>query len=156
MKSLVESLFDTEKNITKDLTFGDVFKLVESPILNTYFSDHNTIFFSKYMSAVRIRKESKIKCDTENETIYRGLLKIINEIKFTPDTETTDLFKDYLNLILHPYYQASLSEKYKHVSVQIYKNGRYVVGQEQNMLDGDFDEIQIFPCQNLNLKFVRK
>jgi len=122
MKSLKESLFDNDL-ITKDITFGDIFKYVENPINASYFSGHNTVFFSKYMSDVRIRKESKIKCDTRNETIYKGLLKIINNIKFTSDTETTDLLEDYLTELFHPYYQFSLSEKYKHASVQIYKGG---------------------------------
>ena len=158
MKSLKESLFDRDL-ADKDITFGDVFKWESSSdgaFLKAMFSKEASLQWQKYMSVVRIKKDSKISCDNQNETIYKGLLKLVENIVFSADNMTTDLFEDYLTNMMKPYYQYSLSNNYKHSSVQIYRNGSFVIGQEQDMLNGNFDEIKVFPCPILCFTFKRK
>ena len=155
MKSLKESLFDKDL-VSKDVTFGDLFEWVEDENLFLFFKEGSLFDWSCYLNPGKIKKDSKIDGKTPNETIYNGLLKLIKNIKITSDNMTTDLFEDYLTDLIYPYYQQSLSPKYRHASVQIYKNGRYIIGREQDLLDGDFDIINLFPCQSLCLKFKRK
>ena len=155
MKSLQESLFDDDL-VTKEITFGNFFKWQKDEFTQNYFKETFTVQWSKYLSSVRIKKDSKVSGSTSNEIIYEGLLKLIENIKFDEDNITTDLFEDYLTKMMKPYYQYSLSDKYKRASVQIYKNGRFIIGQEQDMIHGDFDTIKVFPCQTLCLVFERK
>ena len=155
MKTLVESLFDRDL-IKRTLTFGDVFELQQDDDPSHLFREVGSMSWSNYLSNVRIKKDTKISGATPNETIFKGLLKLITDIKFTEDNMTTDLFEDYLTDMLHPYYQWSLGGKYKHAYVQVYKNGSFLIGQERDMLTDDFDTIQIFPCQTLCMTFKRK
>ena len=155
MKSLRESLFDDDL-VTRDITFGGLFEWQKDENISYFFKEGSGLQWSKYLSAVRIKKDSKVSGSTQNEIIYNGLLKLVEDIKFDEDNITTDLFEDYLTKMMKPYYQYSLSDKHKRASVQIYKNGRFIIGQEQDMIHGDFDTIKVFLCQILCLTFERK
>ena len=150
MKSLKESLFDDDL-VTKDITFGSMFMFDGKEDGSATF-----MAWQKYLNPARIKKDSKVTGHSPNEIIYKGLLKLIKDIKFDGDNMTTDTFEDYLTKMIQPYYQNSLSDAYKHAVVQIYKNGRFLAGKEYYMLDRDFDEIQIFPCQTICFTFYRK
>ena len=158
MKSLRESLFDQDL-VTKDVTFGDIFEIVDDKNLPYLFQEVGSHSWSKYLSSVRIKKDTKVTGGTPNEIIYKGVLKLINDIKFTSENMTIDLFEDYLTKLFHPYYQWSNPDKYKCAGVQIYKNNRFIIGiigQEQNMISGDFDTINIYPCRGFCMTFERK
>lgn len=155
MKSLRESLFDKDL-VTKDVTFGGIFKWQEDTNNDYFFKGQSGLQWSKYLNPSKIKKDSKISGTTKNEIIYNGLLKLIEDIKFDGNNMTTDLFEDYITEMMKPYYQNFLSDTYKRAFVQIYKNSRFIVGRELNMINGDFDTIKIFPCQNLCMTFERK
>lgn len=155
MKSLRESLFDRDL-VTKDVKFSDIFELVHNKNLPYLFQEVGSHSWSKYLSSVRIKKDMKVTGGTPSEIIYEGILKLINNIKFTSKNMTTDLFEEYLTKLFHPYYQWSNPDKYKRAYVQIYKNNRFIIGQEQDMLIGDFDTINVYPCQGFCITFERK
>ena len=152
MKSLRESLFDIEKNVTKDITFGDVFKL--APGYRDYIITDGSSLYDKYFDASKIKKDMKVP-GTHNKAICDGLLKLITNIKFTDDNLTTDLFKEYLQKAIEPYYKKDLSDAYKHVIVHPYKNEHLILNKELDMIGDEFDKILVFPGQILCFDFIR-
>ena len=156
MKSLRESLFDSDL-VTKDLTFGDLFEFVPIGNADELISvAQKSHMWEKYLSSVRIRKDAKVKYKTPDENIYYGLLKLIKDIKFDSSNLTTDSFKDYLNKMMHPYYQYTLSDNYKHAGMGVYKNDTICISKEFNMFESEFNTLIIYPCQTLAFKFKRK
>ena len=146
MKSLVESLFDTEKNITKTITFGDLFELKEYrperwPSVDLF-------------SAPRIKKATGVTGDDKNEIIYKGLLKVIQETPITIPLEEIDRgwLKSKINVKIRDFFQHSA--KHKNIYVDFYKNGHLSLGSS-------LDEIvNVFICFGLGgalqYNFVRK
>ena len=80
MKSLVESLFDSN-NITKDITFGDVYSIVKDN------ENWKTWPLDKMFSVQRVKNKSGIKRSDKNETVHDGILQLILNIKLekSPD-----------------------------------------------------------------------
>ena len=152
MKSLSESLFDIEKNVTKDITFGEVFKL--APEYEDYIANDDSPLYDKYFDASKIKKDMKVS-GKNGKVICDGLLKLITNIKFTDDNLTTYLFKEYLQKAIKPYYKKDLPDAYKHVIVHPYKNEHLVLNRELDMIGDEFDKILVYPGQILCFDFIR-
>ena len=103
MKSLVESLFDVEKNITKDITFGDLFELTDTNLhLNKPSAGWKSSGRgwrqggSKYLlrdlyDYKLIEKDSKVKSDGSNDDIIKGIIKLIKDFQIKSDTDQKSL-----------------------------------------------------------------
>ena len=152
MKSLKESLFDSEKNITKDMTFGDLFELDEPMSSKSLHSP-----LSQEFSVQRLKRLVKVKGEDNDEIIYNGIVKLISDIKLIGNPE--DLNKQWLrdkiqdfswDLFRRPF------DKYKSLYTGFSKNGILSMYRDISLLDTSYDTLQIRLGTNLNLVFRRK
>ena len=161
MKSLKESLFDD--NITKDITFGDLFELesyniqkVFNTIGRNVYDDGHERDLSKTFSLPRIKKATKVSGSDNNEIIYKGLVKIIQDIKLTGDPEDLDKkwMEDTLRKEINGLFQYSLTMKSLYVG--FFNHGHLCLGKEYTLFDRGFDEVQIGLGPDLLVRFKRK
>lgn len=101
MKSLVESLFDD--NITKDITFGDLFELIDTNLyLNKpsagwkssgrgWRQGGSTYLLRDLYDYKLIEKDSKVKSDGSNDDIIKGIIKLIKDFRIKSDTDQKSL-----------------------------------------------------------------
>ena len=154
MKSLKESLFDSEKNITKDMTFGDLFKF-ES--FSMFYMGGSYPDLSKTFSVGRIKKITKIQGKDNNETIYKGLVQIIQDISITGDPDDWGHAK--LQAVIRDkvegLFKQSISNIYKNMYVGFYRNEVMQI-KYYSLFDPHITEIDITIGPDLNLKFIRK
>lgn len=149
MKSLKESLFDSEKNITKDMTFGDFFELYLDKC-----SDPDYSVFDKQFSAQRIKKETGVSGKDKNEIIFNGFIKIIQNIAIDKDPE--ELTKEWLFCKVENkcWDMFQYSMKVKNIYISLLRNGRLILTKDESILDADTVQIMIGP--SLRLEFKRK
>ena len=163
MKSLIESLFDQEANIKKDIMFGDLFELDE------YITDLKKIS-ADYMGHLAddmykmsdlynkqlISKDSKIK-GSSDEDIVKGLATIVQNIPITVQTNIMDLrFKLEK---FEKYYKSFVKNSF-HLRGQRYiwaavndPNNPYSSRNDVKIIDSS--RVEIHFCR-LTLKFKRK
>lgn len=149
MKSLKESLFDD--NITKDITFGDLFELDREASDKSLSSP-----ISQEFSVQRLKRLIKVKGEDNDEIIYNGIVKLISDIELKGDPE--DINKRWLRLQIQDF-SWDLFKKiyYKSLYIGFIKDGRLMIGQDGlSLFDRDFNAIQIRLGTNLNLVFRRK
>ena len=151
MKSLKESLFDTEKNITKDITFGDLFELDEK-----YSSNWKYCPLDKQFSVQRIKSKIKVTGTDKREIIFKGMVKLIENIKLEGSPE--DINKAWLFYQVEDavwdFFQYSMEKK--RVYIMLLNNGHLVLDKDISLFDGEFDVIQVVLGPELNLLFRRK
>lgn len=161
MKSLKESLFDD--NITKDMTFGDLFEFesyniqkVFNTIGRNVYDDGHERDLSKTFSLPRIKKAAKVSGSDNNEIIYKGLVKIIQDIKLKGDPEDLDKkwMEDTLRKEINGLFQYSLTMKSLYVG--FFNYGHLCLGKEYTLFDRGFDEVQIGLGPDLLVRFKRK
>ena len=157
MKSLKESLFDTEKNITKDITFGDLFKFESFDIVRNITSRSIYQDLSKSFSVRRIKKITNIQGKNNNETIYKGLVHIIENIEFIGDPNDWDRMglKIEIEKMILDLFQHSLSDYQKTVGVEFYNNKSLYFG-DCSIFDRCFNKVIIWIGPDLTLNFIRK
>jgi hypothetical protein len=107
MKSLAESIFDDN---TRDYTFGDLFELESYNIVKNVTARSTYQDLTKTFSVGRIKKVSHISGIDKNESIYRGLVKIISDIKLTGDPD--DWYREQLRATV----EDKVSEFFQHSS----------------------------------------
>ena len=154
MKSLVESLFDD--NVTKDMTFGDLFKFESYNIVKNIHARGEYQDLSKSFSAGRIKKITKFSGADKNETIYRGLVKLIQDIKLTGNPEEMDKkwMEDKLRELVDDLFQRNLVMKALYVG--FFNNERLCLSRNYTLFDHRFNQVQIGLGPDLGLVFVRK
>lgn len=148
MKSLRESLFGD--NITKEYTFGDLFKLDESS------SRWKNSPLDKQFSSQRIKKATKVSGTDKCEIIYKGIVKTILDIKLDGDPEEMkkEWFFGRVERAVFDFFQWSM--KVKRVYVGFLNRGALVLVRDKTLFDTDFDTVQIGLATDLNLVFTRK
>lgn len=150
MKSLKESLFDVEKNITKDMTFGDLFELDEK-----FSSNWKYCPLDKQFSAQRIKSKTKVTGSDKREIIFKGMVKLIENIKLEGSPE--DINKAWLFYqvedVVWDFFQYSMVNK--RVYIMLLNNGHLVLDKDISLFNG-FDTIQVILGPELNLIFRRK
>ena len=154
MKSLRESLFDD--NVTKDMTFGDLFKLESYNIVKNITARGEYQDLSKSFSAGRIKKITKFSGTDKNETIYRGLVKIIQDIKLTGDPEDIDKkwMEDKLRELVDDLFQRNIIMKSLYVG--FFNNDHICLGKDYTLFDHGFNQVHIGLGPDLGLVFRRK
>ena len=103
MKSLVESLFDTEKNITKDITFGDLYGVYRD---SRYWKSSP---LDKIFSAQRVKSKSGVKGTDKKEIVHDGILQIILNIKLEKSPDDKDFIAYMENRIYSETYNLFMS-----------------------------------------------
>ena len=150
MKSLQESLFDTDKNVKKDITFGDMFILNELPSLT---NDHR---LNLEFSVQRVKRASGISASYPGESIYKGLVKLIQNIKFDVPFEEAD--KDWLkNKISDLFINQNLLRtrgKDKNIYIALYRQDNLVLVHDESIFT--VDTVQIGGIPGLRLVFNKK
>ena len=150
MKSLKESLFDVEKNINKDMTFGDLFELDEK-----FSSNWKYCPLDKQFSAQRIKSKTKVTGTDKCEIIFKGMVKLIENIKLKGSLE--DINKAWLFYqvedVVWDFFQYSMVKK--RVYITIFNGGHLVLDKDISLFNG-FDIIQVGLGPELNLVFRRK
>ena len=124
MKSLVESLFDIEKNITKELTFGEMFKLMDIETKDTLSRPGHgrtggmmVKMKSKPEDMYKISlisKDSGQKVTKDLQSIANALATIVKKIPMTADSIKLSLY-DFSQIILKPlkqYYSSAVGNGY--------------------------------------------
>ncbi len=149
MKSLKESLFDSEKNITKDMTFGDFFKLDLDKC-----SDPDYWPFDKQFSAQRIKKKTGVSGEDKCKLIFNGFIKIIQNIDIDKGPE--ELTKEWLFCKVEKecWDMFQYSMKVKNIYITLFRNGHLILTKDESVLDADTVQIMLGP--NLQLEFKRK
>jgi len=149
MKSLKESLFDIEKNITKDMTFGDFFELYLDKC-----SDPDYSLFDRQFSAPRIKKKTGVSGKDKNEIIFNGFIEIIQNIVIDKDPEelTKEWFFCKVEKECWDMFQYSM--KVKKIYITLFRNGHLILTKDESILDADTVQITIGP--SLRLEFKRK
>ena len=162
MKSLRESLFDSN-NITKDITFGDLFEFESYNIQKAFnaigrhvYDDGHERDLSKTFSLPRIKKATKVSGSDNNEIIYKGLVQIIQDIKLTGDPDDMDKkwMVDTLRKEINGFFQYSLAMKSLYVG--FFNNGGLCLTKDYTLFNKGFDEVQIGLGPDLLVKFKRK
>jgi len=154
---MTESLFDTEKNITKDTTFGDLFKFESFNIVKNITDRSTYQDLSKSFSVGRIKKVTNIQGKDKNETIYKGLVHIIENIKFIgdPDDWGKEEIRAELKKLTWNFFQYSLGNYKKMVYVDFYNHGSFCL-TNYSIFDHKVNEVIISLGSDLTLKFIRK
>lgn len=155
MKSLRESLFDD--NVTKDITFGDLFRFESYNIVKNIHARGEYQDLSKSFSAGRIKKVTNIQGKDKNETIYKGLVHIIENIKFVgdPDDWGREEIQEELKKLTWNFFQYSLDNYKKSVYVGFYNHGVLCL-KDYSIFDHGVNEVNISLGSDLTLKFIRK
>lgn len=110
MKSLSESLFDVDlakKDIPK---FGDYFEIDDE------YSHWGARPLWNQFSEKRLKKDTRVKADPGNETIYKGVVKIIEQI-ISPDNLNISQFEKTVAEYINPYVLFAYKNKQNNVSV---------------------------------------
>lgn len=151
MKSLRESLFDVDKNIAKDMTFGDLFKLDED---STHWKNAP---LDKQFSALRIKKAIKVTGIDKCEIIFKGLVKVIEDFKLegNPDDWGREEIQDELKKLIWNFFQYSLDNYKKSVYVGFYNHGALCL-KDYSIFDHEVSEVNISLGHYLTLKFIRR
>ena len=154
MKSLSESLFDD--NATKDITFGDLFRFESYDILKNIYARDEYRDLSKSFSSLRVKKASGVSGSDQNETIYKGLVKIIQDIKLDGDPEEMDKkwMEDRLRKTVNGLFQYSLTMKSLYVG--FFHNDHLMLAKGYTLFDHEFNEVHIGLGPDLGLVFRRK
>ena len=149
MKSLRESLFDSEKNITKDMTFGDFFELDLDKC-----SDPDYSLFDRQFSTQRIKKKTGVSGKDKCEIIFNGFIKIVQDVIMDedPDDLTKEWFFCKLERECWDMFQNSM--KVKNIYISLTKNGHLILTKDESILNADTVQILIGP--SLQLVFRRK
>ena len=149
MRSLLESIFDSS-NITKDYTFSNLFELDEKA------SRWENYQLDKHLSAQRIKSKTKVTGSDKNETIFRGLVKLIEGISLMGDPE--NLHKDWFGekLMEETWNMFQHSSTNKKVYVMFMNNGHLILDRDRSLFDDSFDTIQINIGPDLGIVFRRK
>lgn len=158
MKTLKESLFDVDKKLDKNLTFGDFF-MIDNEIDYGERSER----LKKEWSYTRIKKDTHATGKTDGETIFNGIVKLIYDIKLTGNSDEFDKrwLVGELTYNLHKYLLADKKKKYwANNGLYIYiaphsKNG-LVVTRDVSIIDSNITEIIVVLGDYITLKFVRK
>ena len=154
MKSLSESLFDD--NVSKDITFGDLFRFESHNIVKNIHARGEYQDLSKSFSSLRVKKASGVSGSDKNETIYKGLVKIIQDIKLTGDPEEIDKkwMEDKLRKTVNNLFQYSLTMKSLYVG--FFNNGSICLSRDYTLFDHGFNQVHIGLGPDLDLVFRRK
>lgn len=148
MKSLRESLFGD--NITKEYTFGDLFELDEKAC------HWKNCPLDKQFSAMRIKSKTKVTGSDKCEIIFKGMVKVIEDIKL--EGNPNDMDKQWLfckvEEVVWDFFQYSMVKK--RVYVMLINNNHLVLDSDKSLFDDGFDTIQISVGPELNLVFKRK
>lgn len=149
MKSLRESLFDSEKNITKDITIGDLFEYDEE-----FSNGYRLLNLDKEFSYIRVRRLTKVSADDHNEIIYKGMAKIVQELKIDVPLEEADKqwLHDKLEKIIWDLFQYSTPKK--DISISLHRNRALVLIRDESIFN--VDTVQIMIGRDLRLVFHRK
>lgn len=152
MKSLRESLFDVEKNITKDMTFGDLFELDEKSSSNWKYCP-----LDKQFSVQRIKSKAKVTGTDKRGIIFKGMVKLIENIKLEGSLEDINkawLFYQVENVVWD-FFQFSMMKKSVFITISIFNGGHLVLDKDISLFNG-CDIIQVGLGPELNLVFRRK
>lgn len=149
MKSLQESLFDDDL-ISRDLTFGNLFELDEKSCR------WKNCPLDKQFSALRIKSKTKVTGADKCEIIFKGLVKVIENIKLEGNPADMDkgwLFCEVERAVWN-FFQYSMAKK--RVYVFLLNDGRLILDRDRSLFDDSFDTIQISLATGLDLVFRRK
>lgn len=110
MKSLSESLFDKDL-VDKDIpTFGDYFEIDDKyslwearPLWNQF-------------SETRLKKDIQVKATPGNETIYKGITKIVEQIVLPGNLSISEFEKEVAEYI-NPYVLSAYKNKQNNVYI---------------------------------------
>ena len=155
MKSLKESLFDD--NITKDITFGDLYEFKSYNIVKIVHARGEYQDLSKSFSVGRIKKITRVSGSDKNETIYKGLVKIIQDIKLIggpPSEMNVDWLKNKIEELVYNLFQYNLDTKI--VYIGFYNKSALCLNKDYTLFDKGFDKIGISLGPDLTLVFKRK
>lgn len=147
MKSLKESLFDD--NVTKDITFGDLFEYDEE-----FSNGYRLLNLDKEFSYIRVRRLTKVSADDHNEIIYKGMTKIVQGLKIDVPLEEADKqwLHDKLEKVIWGLFQYSIPKK--DISISLHRNHALVLIRDESIFN--VDTVQITIGLSLQLEFKRK
>jgi len=149
MKSLQESLFDTGNNISKDITFGDLFEYDEE---NS--NGWKLLTLDREFSYIRVRRLTKVSADDHNEIIYKGMVKIVQGLKIDVPPEEADKqwLRDKLEKIVWSLFQYSIPKK--DISIFLHRNHALVLTKDESIFN--VDTVQFAIGRDMRLTFIRK
>lgn len=136
MKTLAESLFDIDKNTTKDITIGDVFDFDNDKSLGM----NNLIYLE--LSAQRVKRASGVSGSSPNEIIYNGVLKLIQNIKIDvpPEEADRDWLEEKVSNLTKDLFRAQA--KNKNTYIGLHRQNRLVLTHDESIFNVDTIKIQ--------------
>jgi hypothetical protein len=164
MKSLAESLFDIDNNVTNDLTFGGTFKLVNIETKDSLSRPGHGQTRGRMVKMKSkpedmykvslISKHSGLKVNKDMESIAAALAVIVEKIPFTAESIKMSLY-DFSQTTLKPlkqYYSSNVGAGYLSMGADVYAHTpdwkRDVDVLDAHEVDIDF--------LNIKLHYVKK